>query len=425
MNQAWPWRPLGEVFEIGTGKTMSAAARDGADKTPFLRTSNVLWDEIDLSSVDEMSIPEHELPAKLLRQGDLIVCEGGEIGRAAIWSGEVETMSFQNHLHRLRPLTANVDPRFYVFFFQAAFTLLGLFEGAGNRTTIPNLSRNRLAELQIPQPPIDEQLAICAVLGQVRDAIRVQKQIIALVQELKHASTRILFTHGLRGEAQKETEIGPVPESWNETTLLELCMGPWGSLQTGPFGNQLHKDDYQDTGIPVVNPTHLRTAQIDDSNVPRVSRKDVRRLERHRLEATDILVARRGQIGRFALVTEAEEGWLCGTGCFLVRVRRPHVDNRFLAHLLSTEPLVMWLTTHAAGAIMPNLNKLILGRTPVVLPQVTEQREIVAVLNAVDRKIELHRRRCMTLEKLFKSLLSQFMEGAIDLQDLTLDTRMR
>ena len=57
---------------------MSAAARRGANKTPFLRTSNVLWDEIDLSSVDEMSIPERELPAKLLRQGDLLVCEGGE-----------------------------------------------------------------------------------------------------------------------------------------------------------------------------------------------------------------------------------------------------------------------------------------------------------------------------------------------------------
>ena len=59
---AWPWRPLGELFEIGAGKTMTAAARNGTDKIPFLRTSNVLWDEIDLSSVDEMSIPQHECP---------------------------------------------------------------------------------------------------------------------------------------------------------------------------------------------------------------------------------------------------------------------------------------------------------------------------------------------------------------------------
>ena len=159
MNEAWTWRPLGEMFEIGAGKTMSAAARNGPDKTPFLRTSNVLWDEIDLSSVDEMAIPDHQLPAKLLRRGDLLVCEGGEIGRAAIWNGEVETMSFQNHLHRLRPIVEEVEPRFYVYFLQSAFTQLGIFEGAGNKTTIPNLSRSRLAGLEVPQPRIDEQLS--------------------------------------------------------------------------------------------------------------------------------------------------------------------------------------------------------------------------------------------------------------------------
>ena len=110
MNETWAWHPLGELFEIGAGKTMSAAARNGSDKTPFLRTSNVLWDEIDLVSVDEMSIPDFQLPAKQLQRGDLLVCEGGEIGRAAIWNGEVETMSFQNHLHRLRAIGRQVEP---------------------------------------------------------------------------------------------------------------------------------------------------------------------------------------------------------------------------------------------------------------------------------------------------------------------------
>ena len=171
VSESWPWRALGELFEIGAGKTMSAAARNGANKTPFLRTSNVLWDEIDLSSVDEMSIPEHELATKLLRPGDLLVCEGGEIGRAAVWNGEVQPMSFQNHIHRLRPIGEDVEPRFYVYFLQSAFTQLGIFEGAGNKTTIPNLSRSRLAALEVPQPTIDEQQAIVEELARVRNAI--------------------------------------------------------------------------------------------------------------------------------------------------------------------------------------------------------------------------------------------------------------
>ena len=69
MNGSWTWRPIGELFEIGAGKTMSAAARNGTNKTPFLRTSNVLWDEINLSSVDEMSMQEREIPRQTAEQG--------------------------------------------------------------------------------------------------------------------------------------------------------------------------------------------------------------------------------------------------------------------------------------------------------------------------------------------------------------------
>ena len=424
MNEAWTWLPLGELFEIGAGKTMSAAARNGADKTPFLRTSNVLWDEIDLSSVDEMSIPDHELPTKQLRRGDLLVCEGGEIGRAAVWNGEVETMSFQNHLHRLRPIDGQVEPHFYVYFLQAAFTLLGIFEGAGNKTTIPNLSRGRLAALHVPNPTLNEQQAISAVLSRVRDAIKVQDRSLVLAQELKRAAMRTLFTRGLRGEAQKETEIGLVPESWEQTTLGKLCEGPGGAIQTGPFGSQLHKDDYQETGVPVVNPTHLDSGRIDHRHVPRISEQDAKRLKRHRLNSADIVFARRGEIGRMAFVTESEDGWLCGTGSFLVRVKSPLVDNRFLSYGLSTGRLVDWLRAHAAGAIMPNLNNVVLGRIPVFLPSVAEQREIVVVLDAIDRKIDLHRRKRAVMQELFKALLHKLMTGEIRVSDMNLSGLM-
>ena len=420
MNDAWPWRPLGELFKIGAGKTMSAAARSGVDKTPFLRTSNVLWDQIDLSSVDEMSIPEHELPAKLLRPGDLLICEGGEIGRAAIWSGEIETMSFQNHLHRLRPIVKDVNLRFYVYFLQSAFTQLGIFEGAGNKTTIPNLSRSRLAALHVPRPMLDEQQAIATALVRVRDAIKTHDQSIALALDLKRAAMRTLFMRGLRGEAQKETEIGPVPESWEQTTLGDLCQEFGGALQTGPFGSQLHKDDYQETGVAVVNPTHIHAGRIVHNNVPRISEEDAHRLQRHCLQDSDILFARRGEIGRQALVTKLEEGWLCGTGCFLARVRSISIDNRFLSYQFSTEASISWLRTHAAGAIMPNLNNVVLGHLPVYYPGVSDQREIVAILDAIDRKIDLHRRKRAVLDELFNTLLHKLMTGEIRVAALDL-----
>ena len=121
------------------------------------------------------------------------MCEGGEIGRAAIWNGEVGTMSFQNHLHRLRPIE-DVEPRFYVYFLQSAFTQPGIFEGAGNKTTIPNLSRSRLAALKVPQPPKRGQQTIAQALEQVRKAVGFHRRKAALLEELFRSLLRILMT---------------------------------------------------------------------------------------------------------------------------------------------------------------------------------------------------------------------------------------
>ena len=183
-DDGWTLRTIGDLFEISSGKTMSAAARMGPNKVPFLRTSNIRWDDIDLSKVDEISLREHEVPAKLLAPGDLLVCEGGEIGRAAVWDGQVDPMSFQNHLHRLRPCTSGVEPRFYMYFLQSAFTQLGLYEGEGSRTTIHNLSGTQLAALPVPQPPITEQHVIVEVLAQCRASSRLRRQAVGLSGEL-------------------------------------------------------------------------------------------------------------------------------------------------------------------------------------------------------------------------------------------------
>jgi type I restriction enzyme S subunit len=204
-------KPLGDLFEIRAGKTMSAAARTGEEKVSFLRTSNVFWDRLDLATLDEMSIPPHELASKSLEPGDLLVCEGGEIGRAAIWDGSVDRISFQNHLHRLRPKGDDVEPRFYVFFLQSAFTQLGIFQGAGNKTTIPNLSSSRLAALEVPHPPLPVQKAVVQALGIVREAIDIQTDTLNALQELFQRLLQDLMT----GEVDTENLVLPLSSSSN------------------------------------------------------------------------------------------------------------------------------------------------------------------------------------------------------------------
>ena len=268
-------------------------------------------------------------------------------------------------------------------------------------------------QIKIPLPPLPEQKKIAHVLSTVQRAIEAQERVIQTTTELKKTLMHKLFTEGLRNEPQKQTEIGPVPESWEVITLNELCERPNGALQTGPFGSQLHKRDYQENGVAVVNPTHLSGNRINHEEVPRVSEKVADQLKRHRLQELDILFARRGEIGRHGLVTKAEKGWLCGTGCFLVRASKPFIDNRFLSYYFSTEPLIKWLYSQAAGAIMPNLNNTVLKRLPVYYPKISVQHEIVELFEKADRKTTIAKRKHDTYKALFLTLLHELMTAKI------------
>ena len=387
---------------------MSAAARNGPDKTPFLRTSNVLWDEIDLSSVDEMAIPEHELPAKLLCRGDLLVCEGGEIGRAAIWNGEVETMSFQNHLHRLRPVVEEVEPRFYVYFLQSAFTQLGIFEGAGNKTTIPNLSRSRLAALHVPQPLLSEQQAISAVLGWVRDAIRAQDKSYAVTWELKRAAMRTLFTHGLRGESQKETEIGPVPESWQRLPISAL-----GKIVTGNTPPTKDPANYTEGAVPFIAPGDIEHGFRIEKTEKFITDQGLK-YSRPITEGTTCFVCIGSTIGKVGYTIFP----ICATNQQINSV----LPNDRFDPLFTFYLLVFWadhVRKHASRSPVPILSKGAFEQIEVVATtNIDEQREISAILDAIDHKIDLHRKKRAVLDDLFKTLLYKLMTREIRVADL-------
>jgi type I restriction enzyme S subunit len=355
-------KPLGDLFDIGAGKTMSAAARNGSNMVPFLRTSNVFWDRLDLSKLDEMSIPKAELPDKLLKAGDLLVCEGGEIGRAAIWDGSVEPIAFQNHLHRLRPRSDDVDPRFYVYFLQVAFTQLGIFEGVGNKTTIPNLSSNRLAALDVPHPPASVQSGIVKALSAIREASDVHEKAAAIADELKRAAASQLFARGLNGEAQTETDVGPV-----HAALMERIDRAVAENRCAPAGT-------------IIFPK--RGAAIATNKK------------------------------RIATTWTAFDPNIIG-----VRAGA-ELDQDFLFQWF----LTFDLRTITEPGPTPQLNKKNLE--PVIIPvppTIEEQHQVASILGALDRKVDVHRRTRALLDELFRCLLHQLMTGELSVDELDLN----
>lgn len=419
MSDTWTWRPLGELFAIGAGKTMSAAARAGADKVPFLRTSNVLWDRLDLSSIDEMSIPKHELADKLVEPGDLLVCEGGEIGRSAIWDGSIVPMAFQNHLHRLRPLGDDVDPRFYVFFLQAAFTQLGIFEGAGNKTTIPNLSSNRLMALEVPHPPLHEQSAIVAVLSLIRDGIDVQMASLAVAEALRTSTMMSLYSRGLSGEPTKQTEIGEVPESWDIVEFSELRE----SLRYGTS----NRCTSTQAAYPVLRIPNILSARIDPSDLKYCDLPD-REAARYELQEGDLIFIRTNgvieRLGLCAVYKGVPDKALFAS--YLIRARLlDDLDPDYVAYFMGSPVGIDLISARATPAADGkfNLNTGIIDSLLVPLPPLEEQREIAALLRTVDQKIELHRTKLELLKELFERMLHDIMTGGISLDDLVVSAR--
>jgi type I restriction enzyme S subunit len=120
------------------------------------------------------------------------------------------------------------------------------------------------------------------------------------------------------------------------------------------------------------------------------------------------------------MVTNGEEEWLCGTGCFLARVREEHIDNRFLSYQFSTPGTIAWLNSHAAGAIMPNLSNTVLRSMPVFCPKKTVQAEIANTLDATEQKTLVHERKMLCLQDLFLTLLHQLITAQIRVHDLDL-----
>lgn len=165
----------------------------------------------------------------------------------------------------------------------------------------------------------------------------------------------------------------PVPSAWQFVRLLPLSY----EIGTGPFGSMIHQSDYVLGGIPLVNPSHMIGDLISEDAAVAVDQQKAKELSSYRLYAGDIVLARRGEVGRCAIVTKREDGWLCGTGSFYLRLSHA-ISRRFMALVFRATTTRSYLVGKAVGTTMVNLNHGILNSLPIALPPLAEQHRIVA-----------------------------------------------
>jgi len=201
---------------------------------------------------------------------------------------------------------------------------------------------------------------------------------------------------------------GKFPRHWQRVTLGELCNNSGGQIQTGPFGSQLHAADYVSIGVPCIMPINIGEKRVLKDDIKKITEDDAIRLHRHRLQKGDLIYSRRGDVERHALIEDAEDGWLCGTGCLKVRLGNCNVLSKYASYYLSHPSVKNWISRHAIGSTMPNLNTSIMASVPFLIPPIDEQIELIEILGPLDEKIELNRQMNQTLEQMARALFKSW-----------------
>ena len=258
-----------------------------------------------------------------------------------------------------------------------------------------------LASCEMPVPSIEEQERIVSKIEELFSRLD------ASVAELKTAKEKL--------KVYRQAVLKEAFASAMQTGVVEISEIV-DDIRIGPFGTALHKADYISGGIPVINPQHISGLSINANTKVTISREKAAELASYRLEENDIIMGRRGEMGRVAPVTNAEAGWICGTGSIIFRLK-PEYDAFFYAQILSAPNIVHYLEDNATGTTMKNLNENIVKHIPV--PKITRelQKDIVSNLEAqssvcdsIEQTIDISLQQA---EALRQSILKQAFEGRL------------
>jgi type I restriction enzyme S subunit len=391
-----------------------------------LRSTNFRGDgQLDFSDVAEMEVETRHFDQRHLVDGDIIIERSGggpkqPVGRAAIFDPpDDRRYCTSNFTSALRIVDRDLfDPRFVALYLHALY-LTGATEQLQRATTgIRNLDWQEYLRFEVPMLPVSEQETVAGVIGGVRSAYRTEDARLTSLMDLKRAAMQALFTRGLRGEAQKETEIGPVPESWTTARLdqyavvvsTRMTYSELENTESVSIGDtvRVHGIKVADMNI-LGNEIELKTA-FQMRSVPRAIA-----LSRCAPPRTIIFPKRGAAIATNKKRISCE--WTAFDPNVIGVISGEDLDQGFLFHWFQGFDL----KSITEPGPTPQLNKKDL--IPLIIPvppTLDEQQDIAALLSVLDRKIDLHRRKRAVLDQLFRALLHQLMTGALRVADLDL-----
>ncbi|MDA8109753.1 MAG: restriction endonuclease subunit S [Betaproteobacteria bacterium] len=381
---------------------------------PPLAASLSAWDEVcfmPMAAVDADSVTAVDRETRVYSEvskgytpflnGDVLVAkitpcfENGKIAQARL----SRRYGFgSTEFHVVRPRADRADARYLVHFLrQDRIRQQGesRMTGSAGQRRVPE---HFLAGLTIPLPPLPEQRRIAEILDKA-DALRAKRR--AALAQLDILTQSIFLD--LFGDPATN------PKGWPVATLKN-CVA---RIQIGPFGSLLHQEDYVDDGIPLVNPKHIQSGVIEIGGDETVTPEKFRELGVYHLAPGDVVMGRRGEMGRCAIVEADSCPLLCGTGSLFLRPDNPRTTSVFLRAMLSSEAIKARLERLSLGQTLPNLNSRIVECLEIPLPPVTVQRDFADHVLASKALRGIQQNSLAWLDALFASLQHRAFRGEL------------
>ena len=392
MKEGWTYKKLGEVCDFEGGSQPPKSEWVKQPKEGYVRMLQIR----DFTKSRESQIEYVKISKKLrLCKSDDIL-----IGRYGASVGKILTGlagAYNVAIIKSIPYENIISKEFIRRYFESSSFQRLLFKVCDTRTAQAGFSKDDIKDALVPIPSLDEQQRVVERLDAAFENIDKLKA----NAEKQLAEAQTLFQKSLAKAMEPK-------EGWKEKKLKDIAQ-----VRIGPFGSLLHKKDYISGGIPLVNPIHMVNGNIVANNDYTISDVKAKELSNYLLKENDIVFARRGEVGRCAIVTGEDEGFLCGTGSLFVRFLR-EIDSNFMLMLFQSDYCKNYLEHNASGATMLNINAGIVEDMPLTLPPLAEQQRIVERLDALSENIrkyeEIQRQIISECDALKQALLRKVFE---------------
>jgi type I restriction enzyme, S subunit len=411
LPRGWATPPVYARFGVQLGKMLDEKRITGTHLAPYLRNVDVQWGHVNTVDLPEMDFSDEDRERYSLRKGDLLVCEGGEIGRTSIWGGSLAECYFQKAIHRLRPTTQNDDPRFFRYFMWMAVHS-GIFAQT-TASTIQHLTAEKLRVVRYPSPPVQQQRAIADYLdretARLDGLVAAKERLLGLLAEKRRALITRAVSRGLDPHAPLRASgiawLGEIPAHW------EIERARWLFRE---------RDERSETGEEeLLTVSHL-------TGVTLRSEKDVNMFEAETTEGYKICLA--GD-----LVINTLWAWMGAMGvspingivspAYNVYQPGPRLDPSFVDALVRIPVFAQEVTRYSKGVWSSRLRLYPEGFFEVFLavPPINEQRAIVAHIAVETTKLDALRaateRTIALLKERRAALIAAAVTGKLDVQE--------